>query len=684
MKNIVFILLISSLFLGRLAQANENPAIELDAVEVNAPAEKNSSKLLHPTTVLSNDALRAKIGGTIGETLKNELGISSQSFGTGVGTPVIRGQAGSRVRVQQNGLGNNDVSNLSPDHANSVEPILAERIEVLRGPSTLQYGSGLIGGVVNVIDNRIPEAIPEQLLNSTVEQRFDSASSETASVLKLTGGKNQLAYHLDGFFRSHDAVRIGANAIDENAARATDTSLTNITTLDNPRGLIKNSNGRTFGGSAGLSWIADKALLGAAINHLENNYGIPPDGSGNAPVRINLSQSKVDLKGQLNNPWAYAEALRYKFGYTDYRHDEIDGGAITTTFLNKTYENRLELDHKPIGKFDGIIGFQSVNSQFSALGQETFVPRSDIAAYGVFAVESVKSGAVTYEFGGRVESQSIRPENNRNFAYVPISGSASALWQINSQHQLNLALTHTQRAPQVQELLSNGVHDATRSFEIGNASLGKEFSNNLDLSYLYQASWLKAELNLFHNWINDYIFQGRNGLVFNQDTLLFESLCTSASCIPVRTTSQANAIFKGYEAQLTFPLLENHYGLVDLSLFSDYTRAEFVNGGDVPRIPPLRYGLQLSYDNNALSSNIRLTRGEAQTHVGANETSTPSYLLLNLNTQYRIASYKQTEITLFANGKNLLNDNIRNATSFLRNFAPEAGRSGELGIRVSY
>ncbi len=658
---------------------------ELDTMVVSASLPTNSSESAKPVTVLSGDALQAKMGTTIGDTLKNELGVTSQSFGAGVGSPVIRGQSGPRVQVMQNSMSNNDVSSLSPDHANGVEPILAERIEVLRGPATLLYGNGAIGGIVNVLDNRIPEKAFEKVIGGAGEQRYDSATNQTSSVLKLEGSKNGFSYHVDGFYRDQGNTHIGGRPIAGDAVRINDP---NFVAIENPQGVINNSNARSRGGSVGVSMIGESGLVGASINQLEKNYGIPSDGSGGTPVNIDLTQTKYDFKAQLNQPFTFAEKMALKFGYTDYQHTELEGNSTATQFLNKSYASRLELEQKPIGALTGSLGFQSTNSQFSAInadGSAPLVPKSNIDSYGLFAVESYKHGAVTYELGGRGEWVTISPESANSQAYLPISGSASALWEVNKQHQLSVAYTHSQRAPLVQELFYNGVHDATRSFELGNANLGKEFSNNLDLGYRFNSDWMNAEINLFHNWVSNYIYQQRADYLFNTDSGDFTDICAlGETCIPVEINQQAGATFKGFEAQLTFPLMENHYGILDLSLFSDYTRGTFNKGGDVPRMPPLRYGLQLGYEKSGFISNVRLTRGEAQTYAGANETSTASYLLLNLGAQYHIASVADSDIMLFANAKNLTNENIRNSTSYLRNFAPEAGRSGEVGIRVSY
>lgn len=681
------IFFLSTSSLGFNAFAADNEIYKLDDVYITSTGIKQyTSESAKPVTVLSGEELQTKMGTTIGDTLKNELGITSQSFGPGVGTPVIRGQSGPRVRVLQNSVGNNDVSSLSPDHANGVNPISAERIEVLRGPSTLLYGNGAIGGIVNVIDNRIPEQVPDKLLGGAAAQRYDSASDLTSSALKLDGGKDKFAFHLDGFYNDQNNTHIGGQQIDESAARATDPTLEGTPVLNNPNGVIPNSNVRSRGGSAGASVIGDIGLVGAAINSLENNYGIPPNGTGGDPVRVQMNQTKYDFKGQLNKPFALAKELRLKFGYTDYKHVELDNGEVATTFLNKTYESRLELEHQPLGIVKGVMGFQSVNSDFSALGAEALVPQSKIDSYGLFAVESFKIKDITYELGLRGEWQGISPETTySSVSYVPLSGSVSALWDITKQHQLSLGVTQSQRAPQIQELFSNGVHEATMSYEKGDVNLQKEISYNLDLGYKFNTSWMTSELNLFNNWVNDYIYQQQDYQVFNEDLEAFQLICSDpGACLPVLQSAQANAVFRGFEAKTLFPLMQNHYGAIDLTLFGDYTRGTFDQGGNVPRMPPLRYGFELSYEKNDITTQARLTRGEAQNDAGENQSNTPGYLLLNLGAQYQLATFHQSEVQLFATGKNMLNENIRNSTSYLRNFAPDPGRSAEIGIRVSY
>ena len=694
------LLLIASGSIVWTAQAEEQPISELEAVIVTSPLQQKLSESAMPVTVLSDDELRMKTGHSIGDTLKNELGISSQSFGPGVGTPVIRGQAGPRVRVLNNGIGANDMSAISPDHATSVEPLLAERIEVLRGPATLLYGSGAMGGVVNVIDNRIPGKTFDKILGTALEQRFDSTSDETSTAMKVEGSKDHLAYHLDGFYRHRNNMDIGGSGIDTAKVAITDPELDIV---DNPKGYLNNTGAEAISGSAGLSWIDDFGFAGASINNINNNYGIAPNGTGEEIVQIAMRQNKYDFKSEVLNPFRFAKALRTRLGYTDYQHTEIANGEIGALFTNKTYEGRVELEHHNIGPLRGVVGFQAQSSDF--LGQhyhthhhdenaekdaeehegalvENIVPRSDVQSYGVFAVESFDAGPVTYQFGSRVEQTDIRPDGLQGFSYTPVSASVSALWKLNDSNSLNLALTRSSRAPQVQELLSDGFHHATRSWERGDTSLKEETSYNLDLGYRFRSDWMRAELDLFHNWASDYIYQRRTGEFLDEEG--DSEHCDDSYCVPVLQSSQADAIFKGYEAKLIFPMMENHFGLLELSLFSDYTRGEFKFGGDVPRMPPLRYGLQVDYAKEQLSSYLRFTRANEQTYAGDLETSTAGYFLLNVGLNYQLKAYQDAKLMFFAKGNNLLDQNIRNAVSYQRNFASEAGRGAEVGFRLSY
>jgi len=734
------------------ASAPQPQTIELAPVIVTAPSAATLSGSTTPVTVLSGDELTMKMGHTIGETLKQELGITSQSFGPGVGTPVIRGQSGPRVRVMENGIGSNDVSQLSPDHATSIEPAMAESIEVLRGPATLLYGSGAMGGVVNIIDNRIPTHLYKKPVNINVDQRYDSAFNESSSAMKTEGSKGRWAYHLDGLFRNRGDMSIGGAAIDASKAQALDPTLT---VVNNSHGYVPNTFAQTLNGALGASYVGDGGFIGLGINQFHNNYGIAPDGGtftarlpngstsafADPNTRIDQNQQKYDIKSELAQPFSFANKLSMRLGYTDYAHTEWNGGVSGiafnpgTAFSNKTYEGRVELTHKAIGPLQGAVGMQVISSQFAAFDYPAggvpdallplpasqnivtnIVPNTQSNSVGVFVLESLAFGAVNYQLGLRVEDSLLAPNASSSYTapyiltghsgynysvgssynYTPLSASASALWKMDEDNSLNMALTRSQRAPQVQELFANGYHDATRSYELGNANLQMETSYNVDLGYKYKSDWVQAELDLFNNWANNYIYQQRTGEfvpqgfiptygnALDQANASCQAGSTSGACTPVTASYQADAIFKGYEGKLVFPIAEMGRRTLDLTLFSDYTNGTFVTGGAVPRMPPLRFGLQWDYTDKSWSANVRFTRGAAQDHPGANDSTTPGYNLLTMGAEYKIKDFHDSKIMLFLNGNNLLNENIRNSVSYLRNFAPEPGRGAQLGIRISY
>ena len=719
------------------AAPSDESIVNLETVVVSSSFAPKVSASPLPATQLSGDELTLKMGNTIGDTLKQELGISSQSFGPGVGTPVIRGQSGPRVKVLENGIGSSDVSQLSPDHASSIDPSMAESIEVLRGPATLLYGSGIIGGVVNVIDNRIPTHLYTKSVNVVFDQRLDSATNESSSALKTEGSKGHWAYHLDGLVRERGDMSIAGSAIDIPKAQALDPTLT---VVNNGHGTLANTFSEAFNGAAGASYINDKGFVGLGFNQSHNNYGIAPDGGtfssngiayANPNVRIDQRQNKYDFKSELNQPFSFAEKVAMRFGYTDYYHTELNGGvpgipySPGTAFSNKTYEGRLELTHKDIGPFKGSVGFQATSSQFAAFNFPSGgVPSADLASldsattltvpatqtnsFGVFGLESVNVGSMFYQAGLRVEDSTLTPtlstgyiaplasRVNSNYNYTPISASVSALWTLDKSNSFNMGLTRSQRAPQVQELFSNGFHDATRSYELGDPNLQMETSYNLDLGYKFKAHGVRGELDLFNNWANDYIYQQRTGnfvppgfVVTANSQTLNNAQCLAASptaaCTPVAGSMQANAIFRGYETKLIFPVMENRHGIIDLTLFSDYTRGQFVNGaGNVPRLPPLRFGFQWDYSQLQWSGNVRFTRAQAQNDVGANDTATAGYYLLTMGGEYQIKRYHDTNIMIYLKGNNLLNENIRNSVSYLRNFSPEPGRGAQLGFKITY
>jgi len=622
-----------------LLLAADSILAEVRLEEMLVTTESGAGTTVGEATLLRRD------GVTLGAALSGEPGIVNQSSGPGVGRPVIRGQGGSRVRILQNALGAGDLSALSPDHAVAIEPLLASAIEVLRGPSTLRYGSGLLGGAVNVHDGRIPETLPVRPLELAAQYRFDSPQTAHGGVVRLDAGAGPFVLHLDGLRWHSGDLRTG-------------------------RGVLEHTGGDRRSASVGMSWIGEQGFIGTAVNRLENAYGVPTAEA--VPLEIDLKQTRHDLRAAWFEPFPGVEALNLAFGHSDYRHAEIEAGQRGTLWTQRSYESRVELNHMPLGVLSGSLGFQSRHAKLAAIGEEAIVPPTETATYAGFLVERWERLPFTYEWALRVERQRTQAEGHTSRRDLLVSGALSAAWHLDDRQRLSLAYTSTERAPQPGERYAFGVHAATQSFEIGDPDLNPERSHQLELSYRFQSDRLEANITLFHHWVHDYIFFRARG-----DT-------DADSGLPVFTAVQEDAIFKGFEAQFRFPLLSIGKGDLDLSLFGDMTRGRLAQGGDVPRMPPLRYGAELNFRRDDGGIFLRLTRAEPQNHPGRRESSTPGYVLLNLGGEYHLRLRGRTRLTLFAQGTNLLDQTIRNSTSFLRTIAPEAGRGIQAGVQVRF
>ena len=648
----------------------EHYGIHLDEVIISTPMQDTIASSATPVTVLHDDNLRLKAGSTIGETIQNELGVHGQSFGPGVGLPVIRGQDGPRVRIMSNGLGTNDASQNSPDHASIAVPLNAERIEILRGPATLLYGSGAIGGVVNVIDNRIPEEILETA--ASVEQKYNTATNSRQTALKFEGGASKFAYHFDGYFQRNEDIEIGGDAVDATRARV---SQPGITVDANTNGFVNNTEADNLSVSAGGSFVGDSFFFGVSGNIVDMEYQVPTRGeAGGEASFIEMEQKRLDFKGGLDNLDGFFKKINAKIGLTDYQHNE----NTEALFQNEAFEGRVDGTHKPIFGMDGVMGFQMISSYFSALeiGEGEYInPKTRTNSYAAFLQESFNLGTNHLaQFGLRIEHDTYDSQlrANPDQSFTPVSLSVSDLWTIDDGKSMNIALTRSQRAPIANELYFLGDHEATATYQLGNPNLDLETSYNIDVGYKSNSEKVAFEINLFHNWVNNYIYSARTGGTGGEENN------------PEVVYQQAAATFIGYEAQLIYHVWKAGAQDVDFTVFSDYTRGQFNNEGDVPRIPPLRLGFQLDHRSGNWKSNLRLTRALKQEYSGTLEASTPGYTLLNINTHYHIENFSKADMLLYAKGNNLLDENIRNSASFLRNFQPEPGIGVEVGIRLKY
>lgn len=668
------------------AQAGHADHRELEQILISVPIHRQISETALPITLIDGERLRGLATSTIGDTLASTPGLANASFGPGVGQPVIRGQQGPRVAVLQNSTRSADASNISADHAVSVEPLLADSIEVLRGPATLLYGGGAIGGVVNVIDNRIPRARAEQTTGG-LEYRHESAADLDAGVFRLDTGADNLALHISGLYRESNNLDIPGESVDPAAFVGLDAE--DIEEIESTRGYIDNTNTRSDMFTAGGSLFFDTGYVGLAVSSLNNNYGIP--GAGHAHheeeggaeeeeeeeggIRLDVEQTRYDARLHLDDPLRGIHRFDWQLTYSDYKHDEIEGnGEVGTSFSNESWESRLDIAHEDIAGWHGVIGLQLRDGEFSAIGEESFIPVTETTSTGLFIVEGYDRGDWTYELGLRIDYDELNPEGGSGESFTSVSGSASALWNISSAWQVSIALSNAERAPVIEELFSNlgatdefVVHAATQSIERGNTGLKTEKSRNIDVKTRWQQDTFNLTAGLFYNDFDDYIYLQNTGL--EQDE------------ISILDYEQQGAKLYGVELEAGIALVDNSDYRLDLELVADSIRAELNDGNDVPRIPPQRIAATLRYSMDSWSAFVGVTDAAKQNKPGSNETETAAYTRWDLGVDYRLLD---NQLTLFLKGNNITDEEIRASTSFLRNFAPEAGRSVISGLRYTF
>ncbi|HVF59816.1 MAG TPA: TonB-dependent receptor [Thermoanaerobaculia bacterium] len=646
-------------------------AVHREEILVTASADaRGQLELAQPTTVIGGEELRRRLEPSLGETLSKEAGVSSTYFGPGASRPVIRGLGGDRVRVLQDGLGAGDASSTSPDHAVSIDPLTAERIEVLRGPSTLLYGSSAVGGVVNVIDQRIPDRVPSAPVTGLVELRGGTVADERGGAAVLDGGRGEWAWHVDFLKRETDDYEVPDSAVSG--------------------GVLENSALETESGSVGVSWVSEGGFLGVAVGGLDSFYGVPGghahaegEGEEEAPVRIDLEQCRADLRGAITRPFGPFRGARLRIGTTEYEHTELEGAEIGTVFTNETWEGRFELVQRPFGALSGSFGAQVATRDFTAVGEEAFIPPTETESWALFAFEEVARGPVTWLFGARYESQdvgadlpAVPPESLESRIGIDsrsvdgLSASAGVVWRPAEEYSFAFSLARSTKLPNAEELFSNGPHIATRAFEVGDPSLEQETSLGADLSLRKHGGRLSGEVSLFANRFDDYIFEQATG--------------DEADGLPVFRFVQRDAEFVGAELTGVVELYHGEPHHFDLELGADFVHAELRDTGEpLPRIPPRRYRLGFHYLGERLQGTVEGQRVEAQDRLAALETRTEGYTLLNASLSYRFF-FGERLLDLLLRGTNLTDEEARNHVSFLKDLVPLPGRDVSLAVRFSF
>ncbi len=643
------------LSLSHIHADTTEPVYELEDFVVSAgPGLHPVAEFAAPINLLDNETLSREGSGTLGDVLDWQPGVSASSFAAGASRPILRGFDGPRVRILDSGIEALDASSTSPDHGVAVEPLLTDRVEIIRGPATLLYGSSAIGGVVNVIGREIPREPVRDGYEGGAEFRYDSVSAGKTYLGFANVGGEQWAVGVTGLKRDagnytlpNDAQEDGSG--DEQASSFVETDLFSL----------------------GGSWFFSKTnRLGFAYSEYDSLYGVPGEEES---VSIDLKRQRFDAELEVNDPLEWIDALRIRAGYTDYEHAELEGGATGTVFTNEGWELRAEAAHVPVLFFDeGVVGLQLNDVDFAAIGEEAFTPPATTRSQAVFLSEHIHADPLHFELGGRLEWQTVTAETSGgDYADLAVSLAASVIWQIDEANSLALALQRSQRHPSSTELYADGPHLATEQYEVGGADLGIETAYGVDLSYKSEHTSWDSKLSVFYTDFSDYIFARNTGAVTDGlDTYQFTAV---------------DARFWGFEGEVGFELYGSGATHVRLSLMSDYVRAENRDSGeDLPRIPPLRIGSRLDLSSGDWGFGAELRHAFAQHDTAPLETETDGYTEFNLDLSKRFDLGERNTVTFFARANNLLDETIRPHTSFLKDLAPLPGRNLTLGARFEF
>lgn len=679
-------------------QVDDFHTVDEDIV-VTAPFTR-SLDLFGNVGVLESDDIVRNLRPQIGDVLANEPGLSATGFTPGASRPVIRGFQGERVRVLVDGIGSIDVSNTSADHGVTVDPLTAERIEILRGPASLLFGSNAIGGAVNIFDRRIPRAVPDEPVHVDAIAAYGSAAEE-----RMVGGSldlalsPQVAFHVDGSYTRSSDLRIGGFQLspglrasvlelaEEEAAEGNADEAAELIEAAGNRGRIPNTAVETVTAGAGLALVNEGGALGISIGYYDSRYGIPArpgtghhhgdesDGeedveSAEAPVTLAVEQWRADVRGSVELGRGFFNQLRIRAGFADYQHIEFEGEEVGTLFLNQGIEGRAELVQAERGGWRGASGVQYSFRDFNAIGAEAFLPQNDTTQFALFTLQEIRSGNFDIEVAGRWERtrvESAAAAVQRQF--TALSGAVGLSWEFAERSKFSINLSRSERAPSAEELLSNGPHIATQAFEVGDPTLQTERAWGVELVGRWRTATVDIGVSAYHSWFDNFIFETATGL--EEDDL------------PVFQYVQADVRHYGFEVDASARM--GHIGpfAVIADAVADYVRVERTgNGGDLPRIPPLRVRGGLELEGAQLTLRGEAEHAFAQNRVADFETPTADYTLVNASVEWRPTGRDNVSLLLSAN--NIFDVNARRHTSFTKDFVPMAGRDIRVSARFSF
>ncbi len=640
-----------------------------------SPTERSRFDLLQASSILSGEDLARRIEPTIGETLAYEPGVSSTFFGRAASRPIIRGLGGSRVRTMVDGIVSFDASAESPDHAVAAEPLTLHRIEVIRGPATLLYGSSAVGGVINMITERIPRSVPDGGYDFDTMAYWASSAADRAGRGSIDLGTGRFAFHADGFARAAGDYGIPGSA-ESKQLRALEAA--NGDVHESSRGKARNSSFDSRGASVGASYLAEDWNFGASGTFFNTNYGVL--GGHDAEVgegeyaRINLDQVRVDVRAEINREYFVFDKSELTWSWADYEHKELEGGEVGTRFESNGWEGRLELVQKNWKALDGALGVQVAQNTLAAFGEEAFVPRSKTYNVGLFAVEEIDLGYWGYEdwlleIGGRYEHQGIDARGSSGYAGDTFSVSGGARWNFSEGWHVGLLGYRNERHPVAVELYSNGPHLAIEAFQVGDSDLDAEAAIGAEFSIRRKTDRISVGANAYYTAYDDFIF--------------LETTGAEMEGLPVFRYGQSDAEFYGVEGELHIILWEQSGYSVGMRTVVDYVRGRFRSGGNIPRMPPVTVKSALELQSGLFDFGIDIRWSGEQKKTAASELPTDGYVLFNLDLDVR--PFKDhPEISFFARGRNLTNEEARISTSFLKDVAPLPGRDVRLGVKLVF
>ena len=673
--------------------------------------------VLAGTSVLDGVELQRNLNGQVGEVLAKLPGVTASGFAPGVSRPVLRGFGGERVRVLTDGIGAIDASSTSDDHAVTIDPLIAERIEVLRGPAVLLYGSQAIGGAVNVVTKRIPHAVPDEPVHIDALVGVDTASN------LLEGGASvdvpltpNIAFHVDGSWRDTDDLEIPgfvaseslradllADAMEEEEEGHLDEA-EELREGANARDFLPNSWTRTWTAGAGIAYHSGGNNIGASFDYYDTSYGIPGlpgvghvhgaeeeeadhddhddheeegDDHGEEAVSIGMKRYRADLRGALELGGGFFDKIQTRWGYSNYTHTEFEGDETGTVFDVEGVEGRVELVQARRNGWGGSVGAQFSHVDFAAEGEEAFVAPNKTDNIAVFAVQEIDFDPIGVEFGARYERSSIDATETQDFkrSFDTFSASAGAAYSIPGgvldDMRVGLNLSRAERAPSAQELIADGPHIATQQYELGNASLDTERSLGVEGYVRGNVGRVELAASVYRNWFDGFIYLAETGVLDPEAGL------------PVFAFEQQDANQFGVEAEASFPVFERRGFELLADLRGDYVRATLDDGSPVPRIPPVSLLGALEGQFDHFDARAEVQYFSKQDRVAEFEEPTDGFTFVNLSLAWHPIE-GENNITLIAQADNIFDVEGRRHASYTKEFVPLSGRNFKLTARASF